>query len=183
MYRLGADGEWTTITADNNISYNGGSGDAYWNENTGTTWQLSRMTSSTDYSILFFAATPSITGSGVVKIMGHAAYASRKDARNAIESEIANLKLEGLPSTEIVFLYAVIFRRNGNLQSLADGSTYYDLRTYKGGGAGSATIPRYASDIPTDTSNFTGCLGSTDTDVQTAIESMMTAINNTVQVS
>ena len=182
LYRIGATGEWTTATADNKIGYNAGSGDYKWNQWTGTTWQLAVATSSTDYFMTFFVASPDLTGNKVLKIIGHAAYSSRAKARAAIESEVNQLKLDGLPSAEIVFLYAVICKRNGTLEDLADGSTYYNLRQVKGGG-GTSNSASAGSDISLDTSNFTGCLSATDTDTQTAIESLMTAVNNTVQVS
>ena len=172
MYRLGADGEWTTLPKDLNVGYNGGSGDGYWNEYTGTIWQLTRMGSSTDYTIVFFVATPSLASGSIVKIMGHGAYKDRNKARAAIETERSNLHLEGLPSTETLFLYAIIVRQNGDLEDFDDDSVFYDLRLQRGGGTGSSNSVAYAADIPTDVTNFGGALSSTDTDVQLALDTL-----------
>jgi len=173
LYRLGASGEWTQITADNKVGYKDGADTYYsWNEWDGSTWKLTEGTSSTDYWITFFIATPNLTGGSVMKVMGQNAYSSRRNARNAIEGEVQTLKTNGLPSPEFVFLYAVIVKRDGTLVELADGSLYYDLRTYKGGGSGADTNTTYASDVPTDVTNFDGILSSTDTDVQVALDTI-----------
>lgn len=180
MYRLGTDGAWTTVAASNEVGLKEATATYYqWNEWTGATWQLTEGTPTSDYFITFFVATPNIAaGASVVKIIGHNSYATVAIARAAIETEVHTLQLEGLPGPEIVFLYAVIVKRDGNLQELADGSEYYDLRFMTGGGVGGgSTGTTYAEDVPTDTTNFTGCLGSTDTDVQTALETLMAAIN------
>jgi len=145
-------------------------------------WILSEATSTTDYFMTFFTATPSIGAHQVMKVIGHAAYASRSAARAAIEAEINNLKLEGLPSPEMLFLYAVIVRRTGVLEDLADGSTYYDLRSFKGGSPSSSNATPMAADIQTDTTNFEGVLDSTHTNVQLAIEALMAGVNSSLRV-
>jgi len=172
LYRLGATGEWTLLAASNEVAYKDG-GDSYysWNEWTGSTWQLTEGTNSTDYFMSFFIATPSIGSNNIMKIIGQNAYSSRSKARNAIESELSNLKTNGLPSPEFVFLYVIIAKRNGNLQTLADGSLYVDLRYVKGVGGGSSPAS-YAADILTDTSNFDNNLSTADTNVQLALETL-----------
>ena len=157
LYRLGATGEWTTTAADNYVGYNGGSGDYKWNEWTGATWQLSAATPVTDYFMTFFVANPSIGTNQVFKIIGHTAYSSRNNAREAIETEVNNLVLEGLPGEEFVFLYAVIVRRNGDLEDLEDGSTYFDLRKYRGGAGGTS--------LPAETDEFIHLTKSTIQDI------------------
>lgn len=105
IYRLGATGEWTQSSSDNEVGYKDGADTYYsWNEWTGSTWQLSQGGSSTDYFITFFITTPSISGESIVKIIGQNGYSSRNNARDAIYTEIANLSTNGLPSPEFVFL-------------------------------------------------------------------------------
>jgi len=180
FYRLGAAGEWTSVTASNEVGLKVSPATYYqWNEWDGSTWKLTEGTPTSDYFITFFFATPIITaGSGIIKLLGQNSYATVAIARAAIETELSTLRIDGLPAPEIIFLYAVVVKRDGKLQELADGSLYYDLRSTTGKGVGGASADtRYAEDIPTDTTNFTGVLSSTDTDVQTALETLMAAIN------
>ena len=172
LYRLGADGEWTGLAADNKVSYNAGGSYDVWNEWTGSTWQLTEGTYSTDYWIVFYIATPNIGTTTIFKVIGQNAYSSRTNARNAIESEMNSLKTDGLPSPEIVFLYATIVKRDGKLQALADGGLYLDLRSYKGGSSGDSAAAKYADDVITDTTNFAGNLSTADTDVQKALDTL-----------
>jgi len=121
---------------------------------------------------------PSISGNKIVKLLGQNAYPSRNNARNAIEKEIDNIVTDGLPNPEFIFLYAVIVNRNGKLQKLADGSLFYDLRKLKGASGGTGSSTSYASDIPTDTSNFDGALSSDDDNVQKALETLDDAVDD-----
>ena len=175
MYRLGTAGEWTTVAATNEVGLKEGGDTWYsWNEWTGATWQLTEGGVLSDYFITFFVGSPSIiAGTGIVKIVGHNAYANVATARAAIESELSTLRLEGLPGPEIVFLYAVIVKRNGELQELSDGSLYHNLRNTAGGGlGGDSADTKYAEDVPTDTTNFDGALTSADINIQLALETL-----------
>lgn len=172
LYRLGADGEWTATAVDNNVCFKNSGTYGVWNEWTGSTWQLTQGDSSHDFVIYFYIALPSISGNQVMKIIGQNGYSTRANARNAIETERANLITDGLPNQEFIFLYATIVKRDGTLKTLADGSLYLDLRTEKGGVGGSSTSTLYAQDIPTDITNFDNNLSSTDIDVQTALETL-----------
>ena len=176
MYRLGADGLWTVLTGDNGVGYKEAADTYYsWNEWTGSTWQLTEGTPTTDYFITFFIATPSITAStGVVKIIGHNAYSSVSIARAAIETEIHDMALGGLPGPEIVFLFAVIVDRTGALNALADGSVYYDLRgTSSKGGGGVSGLTSAAADVPiVDAGNII-----TATNVEDALQENRVAID------
>jgi len=167
LYRWGADGAWRTTTADLAVGHTEGGSYYTWNEWDGSTWKWTEGTSSTDYWITFFLATPT----GVIKIAGQNAYPSRSDAREAIETEIENISTTGLPSPEMVWLGAVIVRRNGDLENLSDGSLFYNLKQLKGGG-GTPSGTSYASDVPTDITNFDNNLSATDTDVQTALDTI-----------
>ena len=133
LYRLGATGEWTYTDASNQVGYKEG-GDTYysWNEYTGGAWQLSEGGVATDYFMTFFMATPNTGDNTVFKVVGQNAYSSKNNARDAIRSEIRNLITAGLPGPEFIFLFAVIVKRNGELQVLDDGSLYIDFRPVKG---------------------------------------------------
>jgi len=169
LYRYGTNGWWRKTTASLNVSYNAGGTYDVWNENTGSTYQLTEGTSTTDFWIQFLIATPL----GDMRIIGQNAYSSIRKARNAIESEINDLKLDGLPSPEFVTLGAYIVKRTGEAKAMADGSMFYPLTTSGrgAGGIGSGSTV-YAADVPTDVTNFDGILSSTDTDVQTALETI-----------
>lgn len=173
IYRLGAAGEWTGTTADNEVGYKEVADTYYsWNEWTGSTWQLTEGGVLSDYFITFFIATPDFGSYPIKKIIGHNAYANVTAARNAIENEREALNLEGLPSPEIVFLYAVIVKRDGNLQELSDGSLFYDFRISKGAGGGTSGTASVAGDVATDVANFNNNLSSADTDVQKALDTL-----------
>ena len=140
IYRLWATGEWTWLPADNGVWYKSGWASYYqWNEWTGSTRQLTEWGSSTDYFITFFVSTPDIYWNNVKKIIWQNAYSSRWDARDAIYTEINNLNTNWLPSVEMVFLYAVIVKRNWDLEDLWDWATYLDLRSTKWVGGTSST--------------------------------------------
>ncbi len=177
LYKLGSGGEWTGTTADTNVAYKNGGSNAVWNEWTGTTWQLTQLASggwgSGEYVIMFIIATPDFaSGYHYKKIIGQNKYTSRSAARNALETEKSNIITDGLPSPEFVFLYAYIVKYDANVEADADGNVYYDLREAKGGGAGTSTQANLAGDVQTDTTNFNKILSSTDTDVQTALDTI-----------
>lgn len=171
LYRLGANGEWTITPASDEVSYNDGGSYDVWNEWDGSTWKLTEGTTSTDFWIIFYVAIPNISGQQIFKIIGQGAYANRGDARDAIESEKSRLILDGLPSEEVLFLYATIVKRNGTLVALADGSLYVDFRSSRGA-TGSGTSSNRAADILVDTTNFDKILSSADTNVQLALETL-----------
>ncbi len=183
IYRLGATGLWTSAIADAGYGLKDGADTYYsWNEWTGSTWQLTEGTPTSDYFITFFIATPSIAStSGILKIVGHNAYSTVANARAAIETEIHALTTEGLPGPEIIFLCAIIVKRDGKLQALADGSTYYDLRgtSSKGSGGTSGTVVSAADINITDSGSII-----TATNVENALQENRTAINlNTAKTS
>ena len=173
IYRLGATGEWTNTTATNTIGHNAGGTYDVWNEDTGSTWQLTEGGSTTDFFITFFIDTPDLGGVNLKKILSQSAYSTINNARNAIESEITRLVTEGLPSPEFIFIGALIVKRDGQLQELSDGSLYLDLRDVNGTGAGTGSAgSNYAEDIITDTTNFNGILSVLDINVQRALDTL-----------
>ncbi len=172
LYKLGNDGEWTGTAADSNVGFKNGTSNVVFNEWTGSTWQLTESGSATDFMIYFFIATPSIDSYTVRKIIGQNGYSSRSNARAAIESEIANLVTDGLPSPEIIFLYAYIVKRGGDLEDLGDGSTHLDLRYLKGGTGGSSASASVGGDVSLTITDFDGVLSATDTNVQEALDTI-----------
>jgi hypothetical protein len=133
LYRDGALGEWRETAKDNECGHTV-SGDNYnsWNENTsGTVWQLTECTNSSDYVIMFFIWT-NFDGSNIKKIIGQKTYSTRANARKGIKNELTAIELAGLPSEETTFLYAYICKRNGDVEDDGDGNDYVDLRATKG---------------------------------------------------
>ena len=183
LYRLGADGEWTRTTPSNEVSYNNGGTYDVWNEWTGSTWQLTEGTSSTDFWIIFYIATPDINGYPIKKIIGQNAYPNRSAARNAIATELDTLSMNGLPSPEFIFLYATIVKRTGVIEDDADGNTYYDLRTYKGGSGGTSGSTGLAGDINTDVASFNTQLSASDTNVQLALDTLDDHVHTVSQIT
>ena len=185
IYRLGATGEWTGTTPDNKVSHTAGGSYHVWNEWTGSTWQLTEGGSSTDYWIIFYIATPDLSGYNVKKIIGHNAYKSANAARNAIDGERSTLSTEGLPNPEYIFLFATIVKRTGETQEIdSDGNLYLDLRTERGGGTGSqSTTASVAGNVVTNTANFNTHLSATDTDVQAALDTLDDHVHVASQVT
>jgi len=174
IHKLGADGLWTALTTDTDISYKVG-GDTYhsWNEYTGSTWQLTEGGATTSYWIIFTVVMPALNFNGYAKVIGQNAYSTRALARDAIESEINTLSTSGLPSQEFVFLQAYIVKRDGTLVALANGDTHVDLRIVKGGSASSSSGSNVAADISiSDAGNII-----TATNVEDALQENRTAID------
>ena len=133
MYRDGASGDWRETSADNKCGHIV-SGDTYccWNQNTsGTIWELTECTNSTDYIIMFFLWT-NFSNSPIKKIIGQKTYSSRSLARAGLKNELTAIKLAGLSTTESTFLYAYICKRNGDVEDDGDGNDYVDLRKTAG---------------------------------------------------
>ena len=172
IYRLDTTGDWTLAPSDNQVSLNVGGTYSVWNEFTGTTWQLTEGTPTNDFFITFFVATGFEYPAELYKIPSQGAYSTRNAARDAIESEKSRLQIEGLPSAEIVFLYATIVDRTGDLVALADGSEFYDLRGTSGAGGSSGNSSTLSADISNSVTNFTGVLSVADTNVQLALDTL-----------
>jgi len=170
LYRFGTDGAWRQTAADLEVGHIEG-GDTYysWNEKVGgTTWGWTEGTAQADYWITFYLWTPG----GVVKMAGQNAYANRGAARDAIETEVDRIETDGLPMPETLWLGAVIVKRDGELQAMADGSVFYSLANRGSGSQSPSGTTSYAEDIPTDVSGFSGVLSGTDTNVQLALETI-----------
>ena len=81
----------------------------------------------TDYVIYYFLWTNDAKNP-VKKIIGQQAYSTRSNAREAMQTEIGNLQIDGFPSTEAYLMFAYIAKRNGTLEDDGNGSAYIDLR-------------------------------------------------------
>ena len=132
IYKSGTDGAWVeTTTPDNQVGYNGGSGDIYWNEWDGTTWVLTKAASATDYVIYSFLFTNDSINP-IKKVIGTSAYATRAVARTAMKNQLYTLTSDGLPGTETFFGYSYIVKKNGDIEDDGSGNPYVDLRNTKG---------------------------------------------------
>ena len=145
LYKLGAAGLWYQTAADSNLAHDGG-GNAYWNEWTGAAWQLTALGGG-KYGLVHFLATNDNTAH-IVKITGEGEYANRAAARAAVQTEIAELTLAGVPSAEYIFLYSMIITSAGNLEDNADGSLFVDFRgATLAGAAGASGTTTYHADL------------------------------------
>jgi hypothetical protein len=177
LYRKGSGaGEWYWTAADNKISYMDGGSLTVWNkyDSAQDNWLLEPADSDHDFVLHFVVAHKMldtfIDGSIIIDQAG---YASKGKARDAIEGAKNKLILDGLPSPEICFLGCYIARKNGNLEDLSDGSTYYDLRgTSSRGNGGSSVNSTLAADILVDTTNFNKNLSASDNVVQIALQTL-----------
>ena len=184
-YRNGSGSIWNTTTADNNLGYNGGAGNTYYNQDTGGgICQLTSLAIN-QYVIYHFVATNNVDYP-IVKVIGQDVYSSKLSARAAIQDEIHNIALDGLPTPEFIFLYSVILNVTGELEELSDGSTYVDFRTVVGSGSGgtSASSDYHADLLDTDidghpastiipgTLSFDKILSSADDTVQKALDTI-----------
>lgn len=118
IWRAGTNGDWTIQRAadkgaglpamlDVSQTVPGYAGSLQpWNEDTGSTWQLTEP-SSPSYILLHLYAWNDID-TRVVGVVGQAAYASAADAREGARFEILNVSLQGLPFPEFAPLYSLV---------------------------------------------------------------------------
>ncbi|MCK5016761.1 MAG: hypothetical protein KAS32_06775, partial [Candidatus Peribacteraceae bacterium] len=170
----GTNGEWTLLSDDAlGGYYHLGLTSYVWNEFTGTEWIFTEPVPNLNYFITFFAAVNGEASNNIVKIVGQGAYKDRNAARDAVETELLRLNLEGLPSPEFMFIGAIIINgNNGETQDIGGGTLIYDLRGTTGGAASSSPSSSYASSIITDTTNFNNNLSPADTNVQLALDTL-----------
>jgi hypothetical protein len=158
---------WRGVVDGTLLGYKGAGTQCKYNLDTAGNWSLVDVANG-DYLVTHFVLTND-KQYPVVKILGQQMYATVANARAGIEAEISALNLVGLPSPEMVFIGSVIISGAGQLQTLADGSLYLDLRTTDirgiGGTSGTTTI---AADVIY--SNTTSGLSATN--VQTAIDEL-----------
>ncbi len=127
IYKNGTGGWIEVVNTGGTVGYNGGSGDIFWNEYTGGAWQLTRSLSGTDYVIYYLIWTNDVNNPLKI-VIGQQAYANRGTARTALEKELSDINMSGLPSTETHTMYAWIVKRNGDLEDDGSGNDYVDMR-------------------------------------------------------
>lgn len=148
-YRSGTNGEWWRVVQDSFRVYNNFNGLAYYNQNTtGTTWQLTRVTSGR-YLLMHLFATND-TEYPQALIVGQNQYTTVTAARAAAETEMLSLKLGALPEEEFVPIATFIFqtattynnRVKSRIISTDQGDDYIDWRftdLVAGGGTGGSS--------------------------------------------
>lgn len=191
LYKSGASGLWRVAAATNAPVYNGGSGRARFNEYTGGTWTLTEATNNDFVLTHLFATNDLRSAYRVIGVIGQAEYPTLGQARQGAADEIASLILTGLPEAEFVPIATIIYQTgNGysntwqsRIKSTDDGDDFVSwLSTTIGQGSAPTSHPNTsdrdlpdqhpASAISTDVTNFDGALSATDTDVQTALETL-----------
>lgn len=142
-YKLGPNGYWRLKDPDNYpLIYDGTAGYTGtripYNEWTGTTWQLSQISSNNCIVMLYFATNDA--SRPIVGIQGQNEYSNIFSARVGILSELDNLVKEGLPFVEFVACWGMVVQSanysntpNARFRTLDDGSDYLDLRVSRGG--------------------------------------------------
>ena len=150
-YKEGASGIWTADATPNLELALNATTYHYYNEWTGTVWQLTEMGNNSYILVHFFR-----TNDGkypMVKVIGEENYNTPTLARAGATVEINNLMMDGLPTPEFVSCYTMIVDQDGNLILNEDGSEYLDWRTINaiGSGGTSATTTLHADLTDTDT--------------------------------
>lgn len=114
IYREGAEGDWRV---DDTTPYPGIKGTTYlyWNESTGTTWQLTEA-GNNDYVLAHIWAFPglNIDDGRYVVIMGQGTYLTKSEAQAGSLTEMGNLQINPLPSQEFVPVATLILETAGN---------------------------------------------------------------------
>jgi len=130
MYALTVGGVtgWVFTAADNELGFiNSGDTQICYNENDGGNMVLTESTRTDDY-ITYMVAQTNLATHHRVKAIGQQSYASARDAREGMESNLKAMKLIGLPSAEFEWQFAYIVDKNGNLVALENGDLFKDLR-------------------------------------------------------
>jgi hypothetical protein len=136
---------WDITTLDNKVALLNG-GVAQYNKNTSGTYSLDNVTGD-DAMIVFFIFTNNKINP-YMKLLGQSVYNDVASARSDIGNALKNLILTGFPTPEFLPIGAIIVNASGEVQSLTDGSLYYDLRNAKIGGSGiSSTSSTYHEDL------------------------------------
>lgn len=184
-YRSGVNGDWRDVSGP--VHHSGGT--PYWNEFSGGSWGLSSV-GGNDYFLMHVVALNDRSREYGV-IMGQNSYNTKNDAREGANTELSSLVLSGLPSEEFAFLGTIIYQHKSSFSNTygaavvttEEGEDYVDWREDDiGPGTGptnhadlanrSAVGSHPASAISVDTTNFSGFLSSTDTDLLTALETL-----------
>jgi hypothetical protein len=191
FYKDGAAGNWRMDTADN-FPYKPGATYLNWNEWTGATWQQTEVNgASNNLTCVHVFATNDINN-GLIVVQGQAEYGSLTAAQDGAAEEINNLILTGLPFVEFVPIGTIIYQcapgytttHKCKIRKDGDGNDYVDWR-YSGLNSNPSSTTDHANltgrdkvaqhpaaSIYTSTTTFSGYLGSSDDEVQTALETL-----------
>jgi len=168
----------------------GATGRLVWNEWTGATWQLSTVSVNDFVLCHVFAIGTGGGGDQLYAVVGQDEYGTANQARDGAEVELGNLVTQ-LPFAEVRPIASVIFQTgpygNAVLARVrpSDDGDYVDWRkdSVPGGVgftpsihnslAGRSDVGCHPAEaISVDASGFSGALSGTDTDAQTALETL-----------
>jgi len=137
IYREGVGGVWKQAAADLNLGLKNSSSEVVYNHyDSGTdTWSLRRIdldesgSADTGYIIMHFLMTNDIANP-IVKVVGQHHYTDRGTAREHLAGEISDIRLDGLPTPEFIFLYSCIIHNEaaGQIEIGTDNEVYVDHR-------------------------------------------------------
>jgi len=181
-YREGASGYWRKDTATTFYFKNTAAGMVNWNEDTGATWQQTEATNG--YHVAYWLFATNHVENPVIALQGQRQDNNLPGARE--NNTLPNFTFGTLPFQEMKVLYRIILQtstsfggtRKAKIQDVADFRSITNLP------AGSFVPITHASlgDLSTsghpadvldlDTTNFNGILSATDTEVQTAMETI-----------
>lgn len=195
-YRSGADAanEWSWDIAAT-VPYGHNGDDPYYNQLSGGNWLRTAITDNSRWVNYWLCATNAYNDGGnnwkhrFLLIMGQTLHTTLAAAQ--AQSFLTALSFGLLPFAEIIPLYRITFRRvsdpaekNVQIDEVArivgtnvTSITAVAPTTHNALAGRDATSAHPGTAIALDTTGFTGCLSETDTNVQTAITTLMTAIN------
>ena len=142
IYRDGSDNDWVKVDNHQFLAYNGtlpSSNRAYYNEWTGTAWQLTEVTN-LDYVVMHLFGSNDMD-SPLIMVLGIAQYSNKNDVDANAKYEIGELYEHGLPSAEFKALGSFIMQTSGGygnqvkskLVSTSGGLDYFDWRYQRTG--------------------------------------------------
>lgn len=159
-YMDGATGTWRKETADDFPvkTFAGGDNLLAYNLDTAGTWSQAEV-SNGDFVLCHIFCTNDVNDP-VIAIQGQADYANLPQAQAGAETEILNLRTDGLPSAEYVPLYTIIYQTNtsytndvqARIRQNGDGGDYLDWR-------GNVLVG--TAGTPTDHGSLSGLQGGT----------------------
>ena len=190
LAKRGVSAEWYIAGYSNAPLVLNGSSIPYYNSVGGGGWSLTAVTN-TKFTLVHIFATNDIRY-GYIAVMGEAEYNNIIDARDGANNEISQITTAGLPMDEFVAVGTVIYQintaytnsYNARIVSTTTGDDYvswlsgapYNAAT--GPSSHASLVDRDLPDqhpadaIDVDITGFSGILSGTDTDVQTALDTI-----------
>jgi len=163
FYRDGTSGNWRMADATNfPIHYNSTTPAPYWNEYTGSTWQLTEV-SGNDFVLTHYFALEGLDNQ-IIGLVGQTSYSTKAEAEEGAETEINDLEVGSIDilTPELVPLATVIWQvSNGysntvgaRIVSTDDGSDYVDWRVSTSSRSGvSSSLIAHNSTLSRDAAN------------------------------